>query len=198
MFALTERIGKEWPGGARITAVIASPQTTQLAIAAGLEIAELKDATRMEVAFDGADEVDAKLALVKGGGAALLPEKLVIAKARHVVIMVERNKIVERLGATRSLPVEVARFGWTTTRKRLLDLTDKAELRTQSELPIVTPAGNFIIDVSIPGGPLDEFATALKLTLGVVEHGLFLDQADEVIVGKPDGAIEILSRSDLD
>jgi ribose 5-phosphate isomerase A len=113
------------------------------------------------------------------------------------VIMVEENKIVERLGATHRLPVEVTRFGWTTTRKRLLMLTDTADLRVQSELPVLTSEGNYLIDVTIPEGPLDEFANALKLTLGVVDHGLFLDQANEVIVGKPDGSIEIHSRPQL-
>ena len=129
------------------------------------------------------------------GGGALLREKLVLAAARRVVIVAEADKLVDRLGATRALPVEVVRFAWPTTRARLLDLLPTATLRqTPDGTPFVTDEGHHLLDCAVPGGDLDTLATALKTTLGVVEHGLFIDQADEALVGNPDGSVQTLYR----
>ena len=149
----------------------------------------------LDLAFDGADEVDPALRLLKGGGGALLREKLVLAAARHVVIVAESPKLVDRLGATRPCPVEVVRFAWPTTRRRLLDLVPSATLRrTPDGLPFVTDEGHHLLDCAIPDGDLPALAATLKSTLGVVEHGLFPDQADEVLLGNPDGTVQVLRR----
>ena len=125
----------------------------------------------------------------------LLREKLVLAAARQVVIVAEAAKLVDRLGTTRALPVEVVRFAWPATRNRLLDLVPAATLRTSLDgTPFVTDEGHHLLDCAVPDGDLDALATGLKVTLGVVEHGLFLTQADEVLLGRPDGRVQVLRR----
>jgi ribose 5-phosphate isomerase A len=175
--------------------VVASSRTEARARAAGIELASLDDDLTLDLAVDGADEVDPQLALLKGGGGALLREKLVLAAARHVVIVAEAPKLVDRLGITKTLPVEVVRFAWPTTRHRLLDLVPSATLRpTADATPFVTDEGHHLLDCQLPPDDLATLATALKSTLGVVEHGLFLTQADEVFLGHPDGSVRVLHR----
>jgi ribose 5-phosphate isomerase A len=91
--------------------------------------------------------------------------------------------------------VEVVRFAWPTTRRRLLDLLPTATLRrTPDHTPAVTDEGHHLLDCELPGGDLAVLAAAVKATLGVVEHGLFPDQADEILVGHPDGQVRVLRR----
>ena len=183
-----------------LRAVVASARTEARARAAGIYLVDL-DTDRvldlvLDVAFDGADEVDPALRLLKGGGGALLREKLVLAAAGRVVIVAESPKLVDRLGATRPLPVEVVRFAWPTTRRRLLDLVPSATLRrTPDGLPFVTDEGHYLLDCAIPHGDLPALAATIKSTLGVVEHGLFPDQADEVLLGNPDGTVRALRHT---
>jgi ribose 5-phosphate isomerase A len=160
-----------------------------------MELVTLDDDLTLDLAVDGADEVDPDLALLKGGGGALLREKLVLAAARFVVIVAEAPKLVDRLGTTRALPVEVVRFAWPTTRRRLLGLLPTATLRRAPDTtPVVTDEGHHLLDCQLPDGDLAALAAAVKSTLGVVEHGLFPDQADEVLLGQPDGSVRVLRR----
>jgi ribose 5-phosphate isomerase A len=178
--------------------VAASARTEARARAAGIELLDLDDldpGRPLDLAVDGADEVDPALRLLKGGGGALLREKLVLAAARHVLIVAEIPKLVDRLGTTRALPVEVVRFAWPSTRRRLLDLLPSATLRpSQDRSPFVTDEGHHLLDCDLPAADLDLLATALKSTLGVVDHGLFLHHADEVLLGNPDGSVHHLHR----
>ena len=195
VFALIDLLGAGWSQPRPLRAVVASSRTEARARAAGIDLVDLEEDRVLDLAVDGADEVDPDLRLLKGGGGALLREKLVIAAARHVVIVAEAPKLVERLGATKALPVEVVRFAWPTTRRRLLDLVPSATLRrTPDGRPFVTDEGHHLLDCAIPDGDLPTLATALKSTLGVVEHGLFPDQADEVLLGHPDGRVQVLVR----
>jgi ribose 5-phosphate isomerase A len=195
VFALVGLLAATGPEPGRLRAVVASSRTEERARAAGIELVSLDDDLALDLAVDGADEVDPGLALLKGGGGALLREKLVLAAARAVVIVAEAPKLVARLGTTRALPVEVVRFAWPTTRRRLLDLVPAATLRrTPGGTPAVTDEGHHLLDCEIPDGDLAALATAVKSTLGVVEHGLFPDQADEVLLGQPDGSVRILRR----
>ena len=195
VFALVDAIGKRWPNGAPLRAVAASNATSDLITKAGIELVDLSDVNHLDVAFDGADEVDPQLNLIKGGGAAHLREKLVIAVARRVVIMVESHKLVDRLGESRSLPVEIVRFGWQTTVHRLEGLSPEVTLRVKDNEPVVTDGGNYIADIVIPQqSELRRFANDVKLTLGVVEHGVFYQRASEVIVGYEDGNTKRLTR----
>jgi ribose 5-phosphate isomerase A len=152
----------------------------------------------LDLALDGADEVDASLGLIKGGGGALLREKIVIAAARRFVVVAETAKRVERLGERFRLPVEVVRFGWRDTRRRLAGLLPDAELRVAAGAsePYVTDEGHYILDGHIPAGTDPaELADALHRVPGVVEHGLFLDLAELALLGRPDGTVERLERS---
>jgi ribose 5-phosphate isomerase A len=156
---------------------------------------ELDAAAPLDLAIDGADEIDPQLGLIKGAGGALLREKLVIAAARHFLVVAETDKKVERLGQTRAVPVEVVRFGWRSTQARLLEhAVQEAELRLAGDSPYVTDEGHVILDCRVPAqGSVEELAAALKSETGVVEHGFFLGMADEVLLGTLDGDVEELS-----
>jgi ribose 5-phosphate isomerase A len=176
--------------------VCAAPETARLAREAGLVVAEPEHAMELDLALDGADEVTRDLAVLKGGGGALLREKLVIESARRCVIVAEARKLVGRLGERWRLPVEVVRFGWTGTRVRLLDLLDDAELRASaSGTPFVTDEGHHILDCALPpGADLAALAASVKAVTGVVEHGLFLQHAHAALLGAADGSLERLLR----
>jgi ribose 5-phosphate isomerase A len=186
---LAERYGERPP----VRSTFASERTRERAEAVGIEAVELDGSVRLDVAIDGADEVDPQLGLIKGGGAALLREKIVVAAAERFVVVAEAGKRVERLGSTRRLPVEVVRFGWRDTRRRLLDLVPDADLRTEDGEPVVTDEGHHLLDCELPpDGDAGALADALKATVGVVEHGLFLGLAYEALLGTPEGEVEVL------
>ena len=191
-----EALARRWPDGGGLKAVVASPQTAALAAQAAVELVELDGRLRLDVVLDGADEVDARLNAIKGGGAALLREKIVAEATNRFVIVAEQGKAVARLGTRHSLPVEVVRFAWRQTRQRLLDLLPDAALRLDADgKPLVTAEGHYILDCPLPDtGDLRVLADAVKVTTGVVEHGLFLNMASEVILGQDDGSVEILRR----
>jgi ribose 5-phosphate isomerase A len=182
------------PAGTR--AVVASERTREVASEAGIEILELDGTFELDLAIDGADEIDPALGLIKGGGGALLREKIVISAARRFVVVAEASKQVSRLGEGFRLPVEVVRFGWKDTRRRLAPLLPDAELRlADAGEPYVTDEGHHILDAPIPAGAdLPNLAIALSLIPGVVEHGLFLDMADLALLGTEDGGVERLER----
>jgi ribose 5-phosphate isomerase A len=181
--------------GIEVRSAFASEKTRERAEAVGIEAVDLDGSTRLAVAIDGADEVAPDLGLIKGGGAALLREKIVVAAAERFVVVAETGKKVARLGETRALPVEVIRFGWRDTRARLLDLgLPSAELRTDDDEPVVTDEQHYLLDCDLPrAGDLAELATAIKGSVGVVEHGLFLGMASEVLLGTPEGEVEELT-----
>jgi ribose 5-phosphate isomerase A len=186
-----ELAGERFAGGPPLRAAFASDRTAELGRELGIEAVELDAGTRLAVAIDGADEVDADLGLVKGGGAALLREKLVVCAAERFVVVAEERKRVERLGQAFPLPVEVVRFAWQQTRERVLELVPEAELRTaEGGEPVTTDEGHHLLDCRLPpAGDVGELARALKATVGVVEHGLFLGMADEVLLGRADGTV---------
>ena len=191
VWATVERL----PRGTR--AVVASELTRERALRAGIEVVQLDGTFELDVALDGADEVDGSLGLIKGGGGALLREKIVISAARRFVVVAEVAKKVDRLGERFRLPVELVRFGWRDTRRRLGELLPDAELRSTEggSTPFVTDEGHYIVDALIP--PAAEpaaLADALLRVPGVVEHGLFLEMADVALLGRPDGSVERLAR----
>src|SRR5215208_7916299 len=190
VWAMVERL----PRGTR--AVVASERTRERALAAGVEVVELDGSLELDLALDGADEVDGSLGLIKGGGGALLREKIVISAARRFVVVAETAKLVDRLGQRCRLPVEVISFAWRDTRRRLLPLLPDAELRHRDDgEPYSTDEGHFILDCAIPdGADVDLLARSLKTVTGVVEHGLFLGMAERALLGTPDGGVERLAR----
>jgi ribose 5-phosphate isomerase A len=194
VWGLLEVLATRWAGRPTRVAV-ASSATEARAAAAGFQVVALDASVALDVVVDGADQVDPDRNLIKGHGAALLREKLVVAAARRFLVLAERSKLADRLGDGVLLPVEVVRFAWPQTRRRLLDLVPTATLRRdRNGAALVTDEANHILDCALPSAcDLAEMATALKTTLGVVEHGLFLGMADEVLLGSPDGQIEVLS-----
>jgi ribose 5-phosphate isomerase A len=189
-------IALRWPDGPPIRAAVASDRTEREAHEAGIRTLEPDGEVTIDLAIDGADEIDADLGLIKGGGAALLREKLVIAAAERFVVVAESRKQVVRLGETRRLPVEIVRFGWRDTRRRLLELVDDAELRLDPDGDrVITDEGHYLLDCRLPAeGDLREVGDEIKATVGVVEHGLFIDLADTALLGLPDGRVEQLRR----
>ena len=202
VLALTDALATRWQGRPPLRVAVASAVTESRARAAGLELIGLDSGVTLDLAIDGADEVDPRLNLIKGGGAALLREKFVFAAARRVLIIAEVRKRVQRLGSTHPLPVEVVRFAWQTTRRRLLELVPEAALRRDAAgAALLTDEGHYLLDCQLPeGGPdgsgdLAALAAAIKATLGVVDHGLFLGVADEVLLGHADGTVDTLRRA---
>jgi ribose 5-phosphate isomerase A len=194
VWALARALGAG-PGRPELV-VCAAPETARLAREAGLVVAAPEQVQELDLALDGVDEITRELAALKGGGGALLREKLVIEAARRCVIVAEAHKLVARLGEHWRLPVEVVRFDWQRTRVRLLALLDDAELRAGADgSPLVTDEGHHILDCALPiGADLEALATAVKAVTGVVEHGLFLEHAHAVLLGSPDGSFEQLLR----
>jgi ribose 5-phosphate isomerase A len=183
--------------GASTRAVVASELTLERALTAGIEVVELDGTFELDLALDGADEVDGSLGLIKGGGGALLREKIVISAARRFVVVAETAKKVGRLGERFPLPVEVVRFGWRDTRRRLAHLLPEADLRSTEagSQPYVTDEGHYILDARMPAGTdPSALADALLRLPGVVDHGLFIDMAELAILGRPDGTVERLER----
>ena len=138
VWRLVELIGERWPDGPPLRAVVASERTHARAREAGIDVVELDGTLELDLALDGADEVDSELRLIKGGGGALLREKIVIAAARRFVVVAEASKRVERLGSGFRLPVEVVRFAWPDTRRRVGRLLPGGELRVEDGEPYVT------------------------------------------------------------
>jgi ribose 5-phosphate isomerase A len=189
-----ELIGERWPGRPPIRSAFASERTRELAAAVGIEAVELDGSVRLDLAIDGADELDPQLRLIKGGGAALLREKIVVTAAERFLVVAESRKRVQRLGETFRLPVEVVRFGWGDTRRRLLELVPGADLRRGAGgVPVLTDEQHYLLDCELPAeGDVGALGEAIKATVGIVEHGLFIGLASEALLGTPDGEVEIV------
>jgi ribose 5-phosphate isomerase A len=173
-----------------IVGVATSEYTTDQARSLGIPLATLVDRPVLDLAIDGADEVDSDLNLVKGLGGALLREKIVESAARRFVVIVDESKLVKRLGTRGPLPVEVAQFVWEAHRRWLESLGCRAELRREADgEPFVTDNGNYIIHCTFPGGISDPVALGRTLIEhpGILEHGLFLGMATDVVVAGEDG-----------
>ena len=195
VWRIIELIEEKFRDAAPIRAVYASNRTAQLARAAGIQPAQLDGNERIDLALDGADEIAPGLALLKGGGGALLREKIVIASADRFAVVAEQRKTVERLGQTFRLPVEVVRFGWRDTRNRVLNVLPTAEFRHRDrDEPYLTDEGHFLLDCDLPPtDDLERLGAQIKGIVGVVEHGLFLGMATEALLGQHDGSVDVRS-----
>lgn len=177
--------------------VTASSTTQWIAGWYGFVVVELDGDVRPDRYIDGADEVAGDLGLIKGHGNALLREKLIAVAARWFVVVAEASKRVGRLGEQCTLPVEVVRFGWADTRRRLRQRFGEVTVRTDQGQPLVTDEGNLVLEFVLPGDiSAVTVARELEATVGVVDHGLFLGLADEILLGGPDGTVEVLTRAD--
>jgi ribose 5-phosphate isomerase A len=187
----TEGVGRLVAGGMKLIAVPTSRRTAELAAVNGIPLIQ-ELIGLIDLAVDGADEVDRGLNLIMGRGGALFREKLVAAASKRFVVVVDDSKQVDRLGVG-VLPVEVLPFLWRTTADRLIALGASLRVRGGEEVPYITDNGNVILDMTFEGGITDApaLADALKKITGVVEHGLFIGLTDTCIVGAPDGPLVV-------
>ena len=188
-----EAIGERLASGALsgVVGVATSDASEALARQLGIPVEPL-DPRPLDIAIDGADEIDPGLNLIKGLGGALLREKLTEVQARRLVIIADHTKVVTRLGEKAPVPVEIARFGFLSTVERLRELVPGGRLRQPGAQPYVTDNGNYIYDAQLP----ERFDPAvlerqLKGTLGVVETGFFLGMAEVAFVAAPEGVREL-------
>ena len=188
--ALAARAAAEQLG---LVCVATSEKTAALARERGLVVKEPDELASLDIAIDGADEVDPELDLVKGLGGALLRERLVERTAKRLVIVVDDEKLVRALGRGK-VPVEIVPFGAKVTIARLEALGATAELRGGWSAPFRTDQGNWIADLTFAKLDKRRHADAIKATAGVVDHGLFLGMATELIVGRADGSIATSNR----
>lgn len=187
-------LGQRVQDGLRITGVPTSEATLTQALGLGIPMATIDEQPEIDLTVDGADELDRHLRLIKGGGGALLREKIVASGSAQVVIIADQSKLVETLGAF-ALPVEVVPFGVAVTRAMIEDIADELRLdgpvrqrMTSGDKPFVTDGGNFIFDCAFERIEDPEaLAELLPFTPGVIDHGLFIGLADHAIVAGETG-----------
>ncbi len=187
-------LGERVRGGLGVRCVPTSRATQALAESCAIPLLTLAEVARVDLTIDGADEVDGDLQLIKGGGGALFREKIVASVSDRLVIAVDSTKLVTSLGAF-ALPVEVTPFAWNFVSVALERTNGSPVLRcADGGAPFVTDEGNYVLDCAY--GKIDdprELAHRLDGIVGVVEHGLFIDMADVVVVGR-DGRTEVIER----
>ena len=183
-----------------IVGVTTSFQGEVLAAELDIPLLSLNAVERIDLAIDGADEVDPGFQLIKGGGACHVQEKLVAARAEKFVVVVDSTKLVERLNLEFLLPVEVLPGAWRQVQQQLAAMSGKAELRMAQRKagPVVTDQGNLVLDVRFEGGISDpvDLERSINNIPGVLENGLFVNLADEVLVGEVNDGVAGVRRLD--
>ena len=199
---LVALLGARCREGLKLTCVPTSVATGRQAERAGVPLTTLDEAGWLDLTIDGADEVDPNLDLIKGGGGALLIEKIVASASDRMIVIADVSKRVETLGAF-PLPVEVTPFGWETTRavieQQVLANSDvdgrETKLRLARDEPFLTDEGNMIIDLDLKRiGDPNALSYALNAVPGVVDSGLFLGIADAAIIADETGVVDVLMR----
>lgn len=188
------RLGERVRQGLRIRGIPTSQQTADLAVEHGIPLTTFDSVHELDLAIDGADEIDPNLNLIKGAGGALLREKIVARASRRLIIVADESKLVSQLGRG-PVPVEIAPFGHAVTEARLAAFGGVPRLRRVDGAPALTDNGNFVVDTSF--GPIADPTTLqreLKLLTGVIDTGLFLGLADLAVIGTPTG-VSLLHRT---
>ena len=176
-----------------VVGVTTSFQGEVLATELGIPLKSLSSVSEIDLAIDGADEVDPKFQLIKGGGACHVQEKLVAALAKKFIVVVDSTKLVKKLNLDFKLPVEVLPSAWKQVQKTLKDLEGEGNLRMAQKKagPVVTDQGNLILDLTFKNG-IDKpelLESQINNIPGVLENGLFVNLTDEVLVGKVDNEV---------
>ena len=193
---LGELVEKE---GLKIKGIPTSTRTAELARNVGIEVISLDEAKWLDLTIDGTDEYDDNFNLIKGGGGALLQEKIVATASDQMIVIADASKHVKTLGQF-PLPIEVIPFGWQTTKSLVeesligMDLLGRqVALRMKGEVPFYTDEGNHILDLHLKRiGNVRNFSIIINQIPGIVENGLFIDVCDKVIIGYGDGNVEVL------
>lgn len=187
--SLVERCRK----GLRIQAVASSHESAALAKKGGIDVLDINAVPRIDITVDGADEIDPKKRMIKGGGGAHLREKILGSASDELVIIVDESKLVPTVGRGK-LPVEVVFYGSPSTRARLENLGYRGKWRMNPDHTLfVTENGNLLFDITFDEPPSDPEETHLKIRSipGVVDTGFFFNLAGRVIIGYPDGRTEV-------
>lgn len=187
------KLGEMVREGLDIIGIPTSAGTEKIATAQQIPLTTLASHPSLDLTIDGADEVDPDLNLIKGGGAALVREKIIANASKEILIVVDESKVSRVLGTTFPLPVEIVRFGWEATQTEVDRICGKSTLRLApdqdgNQHPLITDNGNYILDCHFDGIPAPE-AVELQLNNipGVVENGIFVNRADKIIIGTPSG-----------
>lgn len=181
--------------GMQIRAVATSVQTENLAKSLGINMVSFANVDHLDICIDGADEVDVNMNLLKGGGGALLREKIVATASKLYIIIVDESKKVEKLGRFK-LPVELVPFGYELNLGRLQQMGALTSMRKRENDLFVTDNGNYIVDCDF--GLIDNPSSlhnAINAITGVVDNGLFVGMADKLIVGRSDGSVTVATRN---
>ena len=199
------KLGEEVRNGLDIIGIPTSVHTKRIAKEEQIPLSSLDEHPEIDITIDGADEVDSNLNLIKGGGGALTREKIIAFNSKKVIIVIDDSKIVKALGIDFALPVEVIKFGWKATKKALEQFGWQPARQTAAEVgctvelrkimeddPFITDNGNYILDCEFHriDHPV-ELEIAINNVPGVVENGLFIDLASEVIVGGKQGIMTL-------
>ncbi len=188
-----ERLAQRMQTGLRVRGVATSRATTELAGKLGIPVLELDAVDRLDLAIDGADEVDPHKNLIKGGGGAHLRERLVAIAAKELIVIVDDKKLVPMLGKAFLLPVEVVPFGWQHTARRVAATGCEVARRERNGSTFVSDNGNFVLDCRYPGiADPAGLQRTLDAMPGVVDHGLFVGLAGRVVVADAAGKVRIL------
>lgn len=180
-----------------ISCVATSEASDELASSLGLTTAPMSTTTCLDYLFDGADEVDPRLQMIKGRGGAMTRERIVARASARRVYLIDESKLIPRLGTRMPLPIEVLEFALASTFERLkhLGLLEAAMRLTDQSAPYHTDNEALVIDARIPANlDIDTLARELDATPGIIDHGLFLTEADEVIVESMTGQLRRLKR----
>jgi ribose 5-phosphate isomerase A len=195
VFWLISELAERAKQGLNIAVVPTSKETTHLAKAAGITLADLNEVEKLPLTIDGADEIDPQGQLTKGGGGALLQEKMVAAVSDKLIIIADSSKLVQHLGKF-ALPVEVIPFGYKQVQQKILKAGDCKRIRLRKkDLDIfITDHHHYILDCEyeriVDPGSLN---TLLHLIPGVVETGLFVNMANQAVIGYEDGRVEVIT-----
>ena len=183
--------------GLKIKGIPTSIHTQRIAKGEQIPLITLEENPVIDVTIDGADEVDSNMNLIKGGGGALLREKVIAFNSKKVIIVIDDSKVVKALGIDIPLPVEVVKFGWTSTKKTLENFGCNVVLRKiMGEEPFITDNSNYILDCEFERiAEPEQFEVDLNNIPGVVENGLFIGLVDEVIVGGKQGILTLDKES---
>jgi ribose 5-phosphate isomerase A len=188
------KLGELVKKGLDIRGVPTSKNTEKLAIELGIPLVSLSSINQLDLTIDGADEANPNFELIKGGGGALLREKMVASISQRFIVVIDESKYVTNLGKF-PLPVEIVQFGWEMTCKQISTLSCKPKLRTNNNFPFTTDNGNYILDCYFEKiQDAIELNVTLNMIPGVVENGLFVNMADTIVIGNRNGNVDILFK----
>ncbi|MBO0995966.1 ribose-5-phosphate isomerase RpiA [Bacillus sp. SD088] len=188
------KLGELVKKGLNIKGVPTSIHTEKLAIELGIPLVSLSSIQQLDVTIDGADEANTNFELIKGGGGALLREKLVASISQRLIIVIDEAKYVSNLGEF-PLPVEIVQFGWEVTYKQIRSLGCKPKLRMENGAPFISDNENYLVDCFFENiQDAYDLNNRLNMIPGVVENGLFVNMADTIVIGGRDRNVKTLVK----